>query len=117
MWIRIRGWLANITMLVVSGGLGAVAINQVFEASRLLVPILIPVDSMATSSWNRLAVTLPRVLLVVLGILWFGGVIIGMNVYTRTPLDLRRTWRVFLWTALVEVALIALGTLTLYGAT
>jgi len=115
MWSKVRDWGASIGMFLVSAALGVVAANQVFEASRLLFPILIPVNPQEMSAWNRLMVTVPRVLLIVLGIAWFGAVVVTMHLYTRAPLDLGRSWRLFRWTLLVEVILIALASLVIYG--
>jgi len=57
MWSKVRDWGASIGMFLVSAALGVVAANQVFEASRLLFPILIPVNPQEMSAWNRLMVT------------------------------------------------------------
>lgn len=112
---RVGGVALAVLMVLVSAALGAVALNQTFEAMRLLAVMLVPLGSLTTAGWLRVVTAIPRVLLVVFLLGWLGAVMAWMHYYVRRAADISRLWALFSRTTLVELGILALATLIRLG--
>lgn len=114
--MRRVGLLAlTIVLLFISAGLGLLAANQVYEASRLLAAVAVPMNPMDATGWQRAVVLLPRLMLLVLLFAWLGAVMVWMHRYTQRAAEPRRLWAMFVRVTLVELALAAAGWLVRFG--
>lgn len=112
---RVGGVALAVLMVLVSAALGAVALNQTYEAMRLLAVMLVPLGSLTTAGWLRVVTAIPRVLLVVFLLGWLGAAMAWMHYYVRRAADISRLWALFSRTTLVELGILALATLIRLG--
>jgi hypothetical protein len=112
---RIGGVALAILMFLASAALALVAANQVYEASRLLIAVLVPMNPLDSAGWRATVRSLPRVFLVLLMLAWFLGVMVWGHRYMQRAQDLPRLWALFSRTILVEAAVIAVSAFIRFG--
>ncbi len=104
-----------VVLIVISAALGVVAANQLYEASRILSAWLVPMDPLDGVAWQHLVVLLPRVLLVVLLMVWLGTVYLWTHFYIKYAHERSRLWRLFRKVTLVELGLLAAAWAVRFG--
>ena len=100
---------------LVSGGLGLLVTVELNEVMRVLAELAIPVDPMDTFGSRRLIAAVPRLSLIVLGIVWLIAVIYLFIRYSADAGNGKRYLRSFGRVTLIEVLLFGLAYAVIWG--
>jgi hypothetical protein len=98
----------------VSSVLGGIGVIQVYEATRVVTAFAVPVDPLQEVMSRKQVLLVSRVALVLLTIGWIVAIILLLVRYLRVYSAIRRVWRVFLITTVVELIVIGLSTAIVY---
>jgi hypothetical protein len=111
---RVIQYAAAFVMWVISSVLGAVAMVQLYEATRVVAALAIPIDPMQEVMSRKQVLLVSRVALVLLAFVWIAAVIWLLVRYLRALEGSRRLWRVFAGTTVVELILLGVAVAVLY---
>lgn len=101
--------IATLTWLV-SAAMGLAAVMQVYEATRVLALVMIPINPDDTVSSGYLILLVPRVALIFLAIGWLAGTISLLRSYSKAADEWRRLAVSFVKTTAIELIVLGLAT-------
>ena len=100
---------------LVSAAIGLVVVLQLYEASRVVAAFVIPYRPMETVASKYQVIAAARVILFVAAIAWIVFTVILLERYTEVAQEHRVLARRFLVTTIVQLAVIGLAALTMWG--
>ena len=107
--------MAIATLLwLVSTALGGIIMFQVYEATRLVFALLIPVDPEWTVSHGPQVILVSRVVLLILAISLIAVSILWLEKYNDAAAEPRRLARWFTVTTIIELSVLGLATMIIY---
>jgi hypothetical protein len=98
----------------VSSILGGIGVIQIYEATRVVAALAIPVDPLQEVVSRKQVLLVSRLALILLTITWVIVIILLLVRYLRMDSAVRRTWRTFLLTTVIELIVIGLSTAIIY---
>ena len=99
---------------VVSCVLGGVAVVQVYEATRVVAALTIPIDPLQEVMSRKQVLLVSRVALVLLTFVWIVAVILLLVRYLNALSAGQRLWRIFAAATAVELAVLGLAAAIVY---
>ena len=99
---------------LVSSILGGVGVIQIYEATRVVAALAIPVDPLQEVMSRKQVLLISRLALILLTITWVVVIILLLVRYLRMDSAVRHTWRTFAVTTVVELIVIGLSTATIH---
>ncbi len=111
-----RGAQVFATILwLLSADLGLIAVLQLYEATRVISALIMPIDPMQTVVSQGKVNLVSRVMLIVLAVTWLIGVIILPNFYLKIARkSVRHLLTRFLMITVIELATVGLATLVIH---
>ena len=107
-------YVAMCVLWLVSCVLGGMAVVQVYEATRVVAALTIPINHMQEVMSRKQVLLVSRVALILLTFVWIAAVILLLVRYLRLLSAGRGLWRTFGVTTAVELAVLGVAAAIVY---
>jgi hypothetical protein len=107
-------YVIALLLWLVSSTLGGVVVVQLYEATRVVAALAIPVDPLQEVMSRKQVLLVSRLALIFLIVAWVTAIVLMLVYYLRTLDAGRRMWRTFLIVVVVQAMILGLATAIVY---